>query len=700
MSKRSASEAFAKKPLSAFAAARARKAAEQPVDSAVLNEIGAVVEENAVNDVADDLESGQDGLNSSDVEVNGSEPGAASNCAAAGLPIKLSSFQASRVKLDDGQVDASLDTGDFLTCSGVYSLKVTQGAVSVYGAYLTPASPPYDIYAPYTHALPTIYARFDGTKIELRKAIGSFPNLRSISPLWNRVWSEDDLQRFRVLADSNDDPTQAVAGLSINEDIQSEFNRLSNNKNGGRVPATVLVTGAKSSGKSTFCRCLLNSFLSSPARATDSTCFWLDLDPGQPEFSCGGQVSLVQIRQPLFGPSFTHPMTHPTLPCRLVRAHTLAANSPREDVGHYLKCAKDLMKHYLQVRGNAPLVINCPGWVAGSGADLIQELIRGIRPSDIIVLETPETPFSELLQLVREVSNKSIVATIPARQRWLAPRPAAELRALQAMSYHHACRSATNTTTWPTRPLSRGALRVESYGESGKTRGLLSYYEPLPVAKLASIIEYSLVALVAVQDPRAFGPLNVNKHDEMSDDSRSEAGAYSIQHSPEGIPYLVPMGPSTSTMPPLDPAFSQCLGQAILTHIDTDKQELHLITPITPTEVGKALEKSPDSYLVLVRGKLGSPDWAILEDVYARDVQASISSDVKPEDFDLSESGSEDESHRADGGSKRRLPGADGRPPYVALRNTTAASDSTTRAANALGDSVWRPRYLPRRTGA
>ena len=55
----------------------------------------------------------------------------------------------------------------------------------------------------------------------------------------------------------------------------------------GPGPAMVAVCGSKNVGKSTFARLLVNSLLNAHPRVT-----FLDIDCGQPEFTCPGMSAL------------------------------------------------------------------------------------------------------------------------------------------------------------------------------------------------------------------------------------------------------------------------------------------------------------------------------------------------------------------------------------------------------------------------
>ena len=109
-----------------------------------------------------------------------------------------------------------------------------------------------------------------------------------------------------------------------------------------------LVCGPKGTGKSTFCRFLVNHLLSSTQRqkeGTNTVKFLIDLDPGQPEFSAPGQISLTQILSFNPGVPFTHPNADNVEAGRIIRSHFLGALSPRDDPKHYMRCAKDLFQY-------------------------------------------------------------------------------------------------------------------------------------------------------------------------------------------------------------------------------------------------------------------------------------------------------------------------------------------------------------------
>jgi polynucleotide 5'-hydroxyl-kinase GRC3/NOL9 len=79
----------------------------------------------------------------------------------------------------------------------------------------------------------------------------------------------------------------------------------------------------------------------------------------------------------------------------------------------------------------------------------------------------------------------------------------------------------------------------------------------------------------------------------------------------EDLPYLFVGSGSCS---PLDPKASNCLGLALVRSIDIPSRKLELITPIPGSKLRDALEQGYG--IVLVRGMLDNPSWAISEDYY------------------------------------------------------------------------------------
>ncbi|KAF4548620.1 mRNA cleavage and polyadenylation factor CLP1 P-loop-like protein [Elsinoe fawcettii] len=673
MPKRSATEAFSGRPVSAFERAKAGRAA------AVVEEVAVPVDSTsavATDGIVDIIESKPPLLERHETFGFGAESleapeAVATGPVAASTSTFLSSYGRRALKLHDGTAIVTLKSHEWVSAAGAYDLVLREGAVSIYGAFLTSSDQEHRVYAPVSHALPTIRARQDSV-VEFRTVNCALLQLESLSTSWNRIWHKWPNASFAIASPARDEVLALQAGaLDIDDATQKAVNRLSSVE---ERSSQTLVTGAKASGKSTFCRHLSNAVISNTKHASHQTCFWLDLDPGQPEFGSPGQVSLVQVKGLLFGPSFSHPYTHPNLACRTIRAHSLAATSPREDVDHYLECAVELYQHFIQVKkqfSNASLIINCPGWVTGSGVVLLQRLIASLRITDAVILESPEFQNDPI---TFPVSVK--VRTLPSHGRTSTSRPSAESRAMQTMSYFHTISPPLGRQSWTPQPLaSLPSLALSYDGSDQLIHAITSYHASVSPSMLADVLEGLPVALVIAENSQAFTFSTTN------------LTPSSIIRTPESLPFIPP--PLNGITPPLNPHHSHSLGQALVRSIDKDKKVMHLVTPVSEAEIHLALAKTKGKgKLVLVRGKFDSPDWAFLEEVYFHEYNIKNNiEEKKGADWDLDQ---ED-----DGASRGQ--GVEGRKyPYVSIRPARNADGEEFKTGEILSERVWRPRHLPR----
>ncbi|KAL9094803.1 MAG: hypothetical protein Q9165_002751 [Trypethelium subeluteriae] len=422
----------------------------------------------------------------------------------------------------------------------------------------------------------------------------------------------------------------------------------------GRVP-TILICGSQSTGKSTLGRLISNRLLTTKANTSGleqhKTVFLLDLDPGQPEFSPPGQISLTQIRRPLLGPPFTHPCTSTGPSARLIRAHALAALSPKVDSLCFLEAASQLMHEYhhaLEQYPGTPLIINCPGWIIGSGLEILIQFIRKWSPSDVVYLSNSNRDDSQVRAALEQAAGNNFVHFLREPIHKSPSRTSAQLRAMQAMSYFHSDgMDDTGNVEWNVVPITSMRPWMVCYGEEVPgIRGVMLYGETVSPECLDVILEGCLVSIVLVEDEAAFSSLQSVRIEEtdfkgaMVDDARfnvSSNGRRDYQNSTpsedlpwpqirrtpnEGLPYILTSHEGENT--PLDPWRSRTLGQAIVRAVDVSKQLLHLITPLSEATIQNlqnSLETGKSS-IVLVRGRWDTPAWAYTEEFWRADYRS------------------------------------------------------------------------------
>lgn len=381
-----------------------------------------------------------------------------------------------------------------------------------------------------------------------------------------------------------------------------------------------MLCGPKSSGKSTFGRILGNRLLTGAGqqtrnRKTPLSVVVLDLDPGQPEYTPAGTVALVEVREPNLGPSFTH-IAAGEQHVSIIRCHSIASVSPASDPELYLECALDLYQRYQSKCKGLPLIINTPGWVLGTGLDLLTELVSTIRPTEVIYM-SEDGPKDTVEGL--QTACKGAFTLLPSQQSEFTSRTAAHLRSMQSLAYFHTVRNPSNKLAWNPTPLSSSPPLTVSYRDKNRgVLGIVSYeYQP-PADLLAETINGSVLCLVEAEDTKAFSRLTKESEgllaaapgpDKMDVDHSTADLDGIVSRTPEGIPYI-----PNSDAQTLDPRYSQTLGMVLLRGIDTENGVLQILTPIPLERIEAA--KAAGHQLVLVHGKLDSPGWAYTEDLY------------------------------------------------------------------------------------
>ena len=462
----------------------------------------------------------------------------------------------------------------------------------------------------------------------------------------NESFQTDTYKLQRSFDDVHQRPLRS---LDLPQDWQALINRIILNQS-SNGPSEVLVCGPKGSGKSTFCRWLSNALLSLPRSQCETggvkkCILLLDLDPGQPEFSAPGEVTLLELRSWNLGVPFTHPTASP---CNgeVVRGHYIGSISPKENSEYYLKAALDLLRAsqtLLRSASASALVINCCGWIQGSGLELIKAIVMKATVTDIIYTSTagPDEVVDTLATACKHTgSSLHQISSQPYQE---GTRTASDLRALQTISYFHLAEPEAGNLRWDARPLTKRPPVVVPYaGPKQAIFAVILVGDEQKPELYPSIFDGSLVAVVLIENDNAIDGLlestdaslddacldNVDDIDgELS--SATVRGALSSLHhnttsspqtptylthpsvrrTPTEIPYVPP---KDHTVPSLPPAHTRSLGQALIRGIDISSQCFHLLTPIPVSEL-QELHKQ-NRKIVLVRGKLDTPTWAYKEE--------------------------------------------------------------------------------------
>jgi len=435
------------------------------------------------------------------------------------------------------------------------------------------------------------------------------------------------------LQSSADDPyKRPLRLLEPPGDWQTTIAKLvsANNTDGG---VSVMVCGPKGAGKSTFCRMLANALLPKvPKTHQDGvqsqgydTVGFLDLDPGQPEFSPPGELSLLKLKMYNLGPPFTHPTA-----CsdnETIKAHHFGYLSPKDNTHYYYQCALDLYSHYRRT-ATSPLIINCSGWVQGSGLEVLTDLVHGLCLTGIIYLST--TGPQEVLGALEGAASRSNVPLhqLTSQLSELPTRTAADQRMMSTLSYFHMHGVEGGNIRWNAYPLTNMAPLVVPYeGPKQAILAIMVLGDEQNPEFYDSLLEGCVVGIAVIQqDPVVFGRSSKGSDDKMTamegqilpkqghlfqafeQDGLQTPESGPILRTASGIPYLRAQGHSVH---PLPPASSYSLGQAIVRGVDTTTKTFHLLTPI-PSETFRSLHQQ-NCKILLVRGRLDTPIWAYTE---------------------------------------------------------------------------------------
>ncbi|KAJ5751613.1 hypothetical protein N7520_008530 [Penicillium odoratum] len=544
-----------------------------------------------------------------------------------------------------------------LAIIGQYDLWVKRGVVSLMGAKLPPSPRVYRVYAPSTHSLPIIkcVSGVEGeAEVQIKSCNTGLSRLRDVSPLYQKVWNgqntavdkatlkgaHKNLRRsFSVLYTSADDPLKRhLRPLHLDKKWSASMKALSERQ--GRL--RVLICGPKASGKSTFSRYLLNHVLSPAPETengftnTDGVAF-LDLDPGQPEFAPMGQVYLAHLRAPFFGPPFTHPSLD-SRDGQILRSHHIGATSPKEDSDHYALATMDLLDEYhtlLAQYPQCPLIVNYPGWIFGQGLEVATWLVKCLGLSDVVYMS--EKGPQEVVEPLRSAADEARVpmTILPSQPTDFVSRSSAQLRSMQIQSYFHSSHPTDiSNPLWSEMPLSRTRPMTVNYaGLRQGILGIMAMGSQISPNMLREVLEGAIVGLVAIESPSAImgafssdgvaaasaeesgsadDQMDLDSEKHQTNGSTSFSPTDNIVRTPEGLPYLF-TGSGSCT--PLNPKASNCLGLALIRSVDVDSQKIELSTPVPPSRVRDVIEQGHS--LVLVRGQLDSPNWAVSEEYHA-----------------------------------------------------------------------------------
>lgn len=309
-------------------------------------------------------------------------------------------------------ITVGLKVNEYILLEGQCYLTILRGAAMINNLHYIQAHPDkrLTIYAPKSQSFPVIsstqvidrseiqdsrtpenehlFSNSFKTVIKLENLFSGLENIGNYySPFRslfhsNAFKDEDELDEyellfqtysFRIIFNPSNTP-----GIQTENVWSNEIHELVEKSATEPDPQIFMAVGNKNSGKSTLTKTIMNAII----LRTKGTVAYLDMDPGQSEFSIPYTLSLCTFSSPIIGSNiikmnddsrisyyygFTTPQVQPEQYCRIIKA-----------------LFRDFSLRY-KPKG-IPLLINTPGWVKGYGKELLIELTRELSPDVLLLL--------------------------------------------------------------------------------------------------------------------------------------------------------------------------------------------------------------------------------------------------------------------------------------------------------------------------
>ncbi|GMM56117.1 polynucleotide 5'-hydroxyl-kinase [Maudiozyma humilis] len=168
----------------------------------------------------------------------------------------------------------------------------------------------------------------------------------------------------------------------------------------------VMVIGGKNSGKSTFLRLLLEMIRNK--RGSDEEyqsnqnedSLYIDLDPGQPEYSDPDCLSLTEIGHNNTSQFGQHLAQHNY---KTLKQYYYGSSSPQDEPELYMKQINGLLNYFEEMSFVGSTFLNLPGWIKGFGMTIVNHVIENFKPTHIICIDSSK--LKEELRIPKSFSN-------------------------------------------------------------------------------------------------------------------------------------------------------------------------------------------------------------------------------------------------------------------------------------------------------
>ncbi|CCF60634.1 hypothetical protein KAFR_0L00270 [Kazachstania africana CBS 2517] len=215
-----------------------------------------------------------------------------------------------------------------------------------------------------------------------------YPDVRQLWKIRENDPYSTTIRTFTILNEMQD---QFVPLITTNQ-WTSMVEKMKMSHKDSTFDIRIIVIGGKNSGKSTFLRLLCENLIHNDEDSFSSQeeLLYLDLDPGQPEYSLPDCLSLNEIKQQNPNKTFAlgQHFGQESNNFRALKQYYYGSNSPQDNPTTYLDMADQLINYFEEQCFVGTSLLNLPGWVKGFGINIINHVIQKYKPTHIITLES------------------------------------------------------------------------------------------------------------------------------------------------------------------------------------------------------------------------------------------------------------------------------------------------------------------------
>jgi polynucleotide 5'-hydroxyl-kinase GRC3/NOL9 len=345
----------------------------------------------------------------------------------------------------------------------------------------------------------------------------------------------------------------------------------------------ILICGPLRSGKSTFCRFLVNKLITSGSKS--SRVAILDLDSDRPEMSLPGHIGLFLIQEPILQPPFAGISQNSA---SLLRSHFVGSPNSHDNL-HLVSAARDLL-HWtssadIDSHSGSILIVHCPGWYQGCGNEKVANLITSLQASEIVLLSDPP---HQVLEAIERRKPLLQCHTLPVNdfKTFHIQRNRSQINEMTTQAYFHRHRrnprmlEYTPISSW--RPL---AVSFQDMRRDFSAILIAGQLPPMYPNMLFRLLNGNLVSVVLADPDLDLPNIALGEGD--------------------GIPYFEPSSGAHSIL--FNSEKPRAVGLALIRSIDLDKKIFLVLCPST-------ISNLPADRLILICGGMPFPDWAYVED--------------------------------------------------------------------------------------